>query len=180
MDNQGSAEDRKHATSTEAAQLRFVDEITEKSSAETIIPPYEIMRLQVDRAGMDNLGQAFERSIQRVSCLEKQRDELIQELFRLRQPMLQVVEHLRATLVATQRLLVRTQLDSLAVREDVHQVKRKLFATIRDCIESQVALAAQKYEVAQSAVTQVGTARAVPGVWFNELLRVNMFTCLSA
>lgn len=177
MDNQGSVEDGKDVAPTDnlPMQLRFVDEITENSSADsetqTIIPLYEITqhpKIQVDQAGMDNLGELFERCIQQVSRLEKQRDEMIQELLRLQEPMLRVVEHLRGKLVETQRLLTLAQLDYMAVHEEVQQVKRKLFATARDCIESQVTLAAHEYEVAQSAVTQVGTAGFITVVGHSE------------
>ncbi|AWP16691.1 putative syncoilin [Scophthalmus maximus] len=111
--------------------------------------------LQLDQAVVDNVGQLFEHCIQQVSRLEKQRDGLIQELLRLQEPLLQVVGHLRGKVEETQRLLTLAQLDYAAVFEEVRQVKRKLFATARDCIQSQVALATREYEVAQSAVTQL-------------------------
>nr|XP_020470166.1 syncoilin [Monopterus albus] len=163
MDNQGSTEDGKDKASIEGSlpELRFVEEIKESihtdSKPEKIIPLDECTQhptMQADQASMDGLGQLFEHCIRQVSCLGKRRDELIQELLRLQEPMLRVVEHLRGKLVETQRLLTLAQLDYMAVYEEVQKVKKKLLATARDCIQSQVTLAADEYEVAQSAVTQ--------------------------
>ncbi|KAM4723450.1 syncoilin-like [Anableps anableps] len=108
----------------------------------------------MDQMGMKALGELFEYWIQQVSGLERQRDELIRELLALKEPMLQVVEHLREKLMEARRLLTLAQLDYVAVQEEVQHMKRKLFTAARDCIQSQVALAGQEYEVAQSGLTQ--------------------------
>lgn len=167
MDNQGSREDEKDMASIEDSpmQIRLAEEITESSNfdyeTETIIHLDERTQnppVHVDQVNMAYLGRLFECCIQQVSRLESRRDEMIKELLRLQEPMLRVVKHLRGKLAETQRLLTLAQFNYMAVYEEVQEVKKKLFATARDCIQSQVMLAEHEYEVAQSAVTQVGTA----------------------
>lgn len=111
---------------------------------------------KMENQDMDSLGQLFEHCIQQVSHLELRRDELIKELLCLQEPMIRVVEHLRAKLLEAQRRATLAQLDYVSVHEDMQQLKRRLFATARDSIQSQVTLAQQEYQVAQSAVTMVG------------------------
>ncbi|CAL8286102.1 unnamed protein product [Lota lota] len=103
---------------------------------------------------MDHLGWRVDQCIQEVHRLEAQRDELIRELLRMHAPMLQAVAHLRRKVEEARKLLTLVQLDHIAVYEDVQQVKRKLLRAARGCIQSQVTLAAQEYDVAQSSVTQ--------------------------
>ncbi|XP_029982207.1 syncoilin-like [Sphaeramia orbicularis] len=141
-------------------EFKYAKDVKNSSSPdseETLIPQEERTQYptnQKDRADMDNLGQIFEHCIQQVSRLEIHRDQLIQELLQLQEPMVQIVKHLRGKLVEAQRLLTLAHMDYIAVYEDVQQVKKNLFATARDCIQSQVTLATHEYEVAQSAVTQ--------------------------
>ncbi|XP_061600201.1 syncoilin-like [Cololabis saira] len=153
MDDQRLVETRKERSSVEDFH---VDDISEDrhTDSETDTEGTQQHALQEDQMDVDTLGQLFEHCIQQVSVLEKKRDELIQELLSMQDPMLRVVQHLRGRLSATRRLLTLAQLDYITVYEDVQQVKSKLFATARDCIQSQVTLATQKYEVAQSALTQ--------------------------
>ncbi|KAL7379615.1 hypothetical protein ABVT39_002427 [Epinephelus coioides] len=159
MDKQ-TAEDGTNMAS-EDSHIELAEDVTHNnhtdSDTETIIPLDERTphpQLQMDQAVMNNLGRLFDHCIQQVSHLETQRDELIEELLSLQEPILRVIGHLRGKLQETRRLLTLAQLDYVAVYEEVKEVKRKLFATARDCIQSQVTLAEQEHEVAQSAVTQ--------------------------
>ncbi|XP_039897223.1 syncoilin-like [Simochromis diagramma] len=158
MDDQSSVQDGNLMLSTDDShvQLRLSEDISpsNRTDSETLGRFAQDPILRSEQVDMESLGELFEHCIQRVSHLERQRDVLIQELLVLQEPMLQVVGHLRAKLEGTRRLLALAQLDYVTVCEDVQQVKRKLFTTARDCIQSQVKLAEQEYEVAQSAVTQ--------------------------
>lgn len=111
--------------------------------------------IRTDWTVRDRLRKLFEHCIQQVSHLEAARNQHIQELLDLHEPLLRDLELLRRELQETRRLLGAAQLSHTGVSEEVERVKRKLFAAARDCIQSQVMLATQKYEVAQSAITRV-------------------------
>ncbi|KAM8833441.1 syncoilin-like isoform 1-T1 [Synchiropus picturatus] len=114
--------------------------------------------MKVEQEEMKSLGIIFDRCVQQVTQLEMQREHLIEELLSLQEPMVRAVERLRRKLEETKRQVTLSQLDLISVHEQVQQVKRRLFCTARDCIQSQVVLTQQEYEVAQSSVTKVGSS----------------------
>ncbi|XP_047201481.1 keratin, type I cuticular Ha4-like [Girardinichthys multiradiatus] len=159
MDRKHQVEDGNTIKSTEVLRNEDISQHHVQTDTETeavfaLYEPTSLSTLKMDPVGMKALGELFEYWIQQVSGLERARDKLIQELLALQEPMLQDVERLRGKLKEAKRLLTLAQLDYVAVHEEVQQVKRKLFTTARDCIQSQVTLAAQVYEVAQSGLTQ--------------------------
>lgn len=160
MNRKQKLEDGNNSKSLEELHNEDISKPDVQTNSETTLyEPALLNTLKMDQMGMKALGQLFEYWIQQVSDLERQKEGLIQELLALKEPMLQVVEHLRDKLIEVRRLLTFAQLDYVAVHEEVQKTKRKLFAAARDCIQSQVALAEQEYEVAQSGLTQVCTHR---------------------
>uniref|UniRef100_A0A3Q2PRB3 Syncoilin-like n=1 Tax=Fundulus heteroclitus TaxID=8078 RepID=A0A3Q2PRB3_FUNHE len=159
MNRKQQVEDGNDVESTEEMHNDDISKHQLQTNSETgaVFAPYDpktLCTVKMEQVGLKILGGLFERRIQQVSGLERERDELIQELLAVQEPMLQVVGHLREKLREAKRLLALAQLDRVAVQEEARRVKRKLFATARDCIQSQVMLAAQEYEVAQSRLTQ--------------------------
>ncbi|XP_053700365.1 syncoilin-like isoform X2 [Synchiropus splendidus] len=110
--------------------------------------------MKMEQEEMKSLGIIFDQCVQQVTQLEMHREHLIEELLSLQEPMVRAVERLRRKLEETKRQVTLSQLDLISVHEQVQLVKRRLFCTARDCIQSQVVLTQQEYEVAQSSVTK--------------------------
>lgn len=158
MDNSTSTDTVKNIKSNEDVFENITHNRHADSETALAVLPDEFRQhpvIHTDWVLMDRLGQLFDQCIQQVSRLETQRNQHIQELLGLHEPMLRGVVILRRELGQTQRMLTASQLGYTTVSEEVERVKRKLFAIARDCIQSQVTLAAQQYEVAQSIITQV-------------------------
>lgn len=163
MDKPASADTVKSMRYNEESRMehKFFENIPHDRHADStldILLPDEFQRhpvIRTDWTVTDRLRKLFDHCIQRVSHLETQRSQHVQELLGLHEPMLRELEILRRELQETQRLLTVAQLGHIAVFEEVEHVKRKLFAGVRDCIQSQVTLETQKYEVAQSVITRV-------------------------
>ncbi|XP_069580362.1 syncoilin-like isoform X3 [Brachyistius frenatus] len=152
MDSHGSVEDEKDMAATEDSRMELTGNNFADYTTKTVLLLNEVTQqpsLQADQVNMDSLGHLFDFCIQRVSHLEKQKGELVQELLHLQEPMLRVVECLRGKLMATRRLLSLAQLDYVAVYEEVKQEKRKLFVTARECIQNQEELKAHIQSLTQ-------------------------------
>ncbi|XP_069008061.1 syncoilin-like isoform X3 [Embiotoca jacksoni] len=152
MDSHGSVEDEKDMAATEDSHMELTGNNFADYTTKTVLLLNEVTQqpsLQADQVDMDSLGHLFDFCIQRVSHLEKQKGELVQELLHLQEPMLRVVECLRGKLMVTRRLLSLAQLDYVAVYEEVKQEKRKLFVTARECIQNQEELKAHIQSLTQ-------------------------------
>ncbi|XP_051992448.1 syncoilin-like [Xyrauchen texanus] len=96
-----------------------------------------------------NLRAAFESCIDEVGQLERRRDELVQELLELEEPMAQELQTVREALGKEQGLLSKVRLQKQSLQEETKMTKRRLFIAVRDCTQKQVELEIQQKEVEQ-------------------------------
>ncbi|XP_072532817.1 syncoilin-like [Salminus brasiliensis] len=97
---------------------------------------------------------AFEHCMEEVERLQLRRDGLVQELLALERPLQTQVQDLRLQLTHTRSRLAHTLHHKHTLQEEVARVKRTLFVMMRDCIQNQISLTAQKYQVDQFTVLQ--------------------------
>ncbi|XP_062851481.1 syncoilin-like [Trichomycterus rosablanca] len=102
----------------------------------------------------EDVESTFEECVEEVSQLLIRREKLIQEISTLKQPMELEVQTLRLQISQVCGQLADMQLHKQRLQQEVKSIKRKLFAATKDCIQSQIALGAQQYEVKQFALTQ--------------------------
>ncbi|KAL0166024.1 hypothetical protein M9458_037868, partial [Cirrhinus mrigala] len=104
---------------------------------------------------IQKLREAFENCIEEVGQLERRRDELVQELLELEEPMAQELQTVREALEEEQGLLSKVSLERQSLQEETQKTKRRLFTVARDCAQRQVELELQQKEVEQLNRAQV-------------------------
>ncbi|XP_003200663.2 syncoilin isoform X2 [Danio rerio] len=103
---------------------------------------------------IQQLREAFESCIQEVSQLENRRDELVQELLELEEPMAQELKTVRENLGEEQALLSKVRLERQSLQEETQKTKRCLFRAARDCAQRHLEL-----ELQQKAVEELNQAQ---------------------
>ncbi|XP_003230004.3 syncoilin [Anolis carolinensis] len=103
---------------------------------------------------IEEIGERFQECIEAVEELEKERDRLIEELSLLREPALEEIRKAHQEILEAYRLHAKVELERSSLRDEIRQVKRKLFRVTRECVACQYQLETQRHEVAQSAVYQ--------------------------
>nr|XP_021323833.1 syncoilin isoform X2 [Danio rerio] len=103
---------------------------------------------------IQQLREAFESCIQEVSQLENRRDELVQELLELEEPMAQELKTVRENLGEEQALLSKVRLERQSLQEETQKTKRRLFRAARDCAQRHLEL-----ELQQKAVEELNQAQ---------------------
>nr|XP_009477553.1 PREDICTED: syncoilin [Pelecanus crispus] len=76
---------------------------------------------------LEELGDYFQECIEAVEQLEKERDRLIAELAQLREPALQEIRHAHEEIQAACRLLAKVELERDNLKDEIRQIKQKLF-----------------------------------------------------
>lgn len=104
---------------------------------------------------LQKLRAAFESCIEEVGQLERRRDELVQELLELEEPMAQELQTVREALGEEQGLLSKVRLERQSLQEETQMTKKRLFIVARDCTQRQVELELQQKEVEQLNQAQV-------------------------
>lgn len=98
---------------------------------------------------MEDLGERFQQCIEAVEQLEEERDSLIKELTLLRQPALEELQRAHEEILEAYRLHAKVELEKDNLRDEIRQVKQKLFRVTRECVACQYQLETRRYEVTQ-------------------------------
>ncbi|XP_074832343.1 syncoilin isoform X2 [Carettochelys insculpta] len=103
---------------------------------------------------MEELGECFQECIEAVEQLEEERDSLIQELTLLREPALEEIRQAHEAILAAYRLQAKVELERDNLRNEIRQVKKKLFKVTRECVACQYQLETRRHDLAQHAIYQ--------------------------
>ncbi|XP_059585554.1 syncoilin isoform X5 [Alligator mississippiensis] len=100
---------------------------------------------------IEEVGERFQECIDAVEQLEKERDNLIQELTLLREPVLQEIRQAHEEILTAYKLLAKVELERDNLRDEIRQIKQKLFKVTRECVACQYQLENRRHDMAQYA-----------------------------
>ncbi|XP_074412020.1 syncoilin isoform X15 [Zonotrichia albicollis] len=103
---------------------------------------------------LEELGNYFQECIEVVEQLERERDRLIAELAQLREPALQEIRHAHEEIQAACRLLAKVELERDNLRDEIRQIKQKLFKVTKECVACQYQLESRRHDLSQHAAYQ--------------------------
>ncbi|RLV87377.1 hypothetical protein DV515_00015766 [Chloebia gouldiae] len=103
---------------------------------------------------LEELGDYFQECIEIVEQLERERDSLIAELAQLREPALQEIRHAHEEIQAACRLLAKVELERDNLRDEIRQIKQKLFKVTKECVACQYQLESRRHDLSQHAAYQ--------------------------
>uniref|UniRef100_A0A674I6G6 Syncoilin, intermediate filament protein n=1 Tax=Terrapene triunguis TaxID=2587831 RepID=A0A674I6G6_9SAUR len=114
--------------------------------------PLDLDVAEPQTLSIEELGEHFQECIEAVEQLEEERDSLIQELTLLREPALQEIRQAHEEILAAYRLQAKVELERDNLRNEIRQVKQKLFKVTRECVACQYQLETRRHDMAQYAV----------------------------
>uniref|UniRef100_A0A8C8EFS9 Syncoilin, intermediate filament protein n=1 Tax=Otus sunia TaxID=257818 RepID=A0A8C8EFS9_9STRI len=120
---------------------------------------------------LEELGDYFQECIEAVEQLEKERDSLIAELSQLREPALQEIRHAHEEIQAACRLLAKVELERDNLKDEIRQIKQKLFKVTKECVACQYQLESRRHDLSQYAAYQ-GELETQAGQLSGELSRL--------
>ncbi|KAM6043815.1 syncoilin isoform 2-T2 [Theristicus caerulescens] len=120
---------------------------------------------------LEELGDYFQECIEAVEQLEKERDSLIVELAQLREPALQEIRHAHEEIQAACRLLAKVELERDNLKDEIRQIKQKLFKVTKECVACQYQLESRRHDLSQHAAYQ-GELETQAGQLSGELSRL--------
>ncbi|NXT61512.1 SYNCI protein, partial [Chaetops frenatus] len=106
------------------------------------------------RLTLEELGSYFQECIEMVEELERERDRLIAELAQLREPALQEIRQAHQEIQAACRLLAKVELERDNLRDEIRQIKQKLFKVTKECVACQYQLESRRHDLSQHAAYQ--------------------------
>lgn len=107
---------------------------------------------ELQAENVQDLGERFQECIEAVEQLERERDLLIEELMLLREPALEEIRRAHEEILEAYRLHAKVELERDGLRDEIRQVKQKLFRVTRECVACQYQLETRRQQVAQHGV----------------------------